>query len=197
MNLKSISFLLACALLVIAALLTPASPAAEAGTTAISDLPSGRGVYFRSARGWQSLRFTVMMPFPQNRVALEAMNLGGGRAITELPGPHAGTQIGDGRPTFYFRGVSPVDLYLVRTVIKPDYRLIIMPVSRDWFRDWARFRPRDVSAIDVQAVASDVVTVRPHAGLTPGEYTLAAVVDPANRWIRLGYDFGVGTSAAQ
>lgn len=54
-------------------------------------------------------------------------------------------QIGNGpRPTFYRRGITSSELYLVRAVSKADYRELRMPTSRH-FREWAHFSAKDVA----------------------------------------------------
>ena len=82
---------------------------------------------------------------------------------------------------------------LVRAATKADYRELRMPVSGH-FREWAHFSSADITLFDIQAVNSDVVTIKPGADLEPGEYALAAVFEPGAQWIRLGFDFGIVNS---
>jgi hypothetical protein len=124
-------------------------------------------------------------------VALEVLNVGSDHAIEVMPGAHAGVQIGNNqRPTFYLRGVTPAQLYLVRAVTKVEHRELIMPISRN-FQEWARYRAKDVTNMELQSVTVDVMTVKPLADLKPGEYVLASAFEPGAYWIRLGYDFGL------
>jgi hypothetical protein len=174
-------------------------PAAQPGNPAIAGLPAGRGIYYHAAQGWVALSPNVLVPFFEGRaVALEILNVGSDHAVVEMPGRRADVQIGnDARPTFYLRGITPAELYLVRAVSKADYRELRMPTSRH-FRQWAHFRASDVAEVDLQPLAADVVAVKPRADLKVGEYALASVFEPGDRWIRLGYDFGLtGGSAGQ
>ena len=188
-----ISSSIACAALFGVALLAQDNPPqARAATPDITGLPPARGIYYHAADEWVSLPFTILMPFNEGQAPLmEVVDVWADRAVAELPGPHAGIQIGnDTRPIFYLHGIAPNDLYLVRAVGKTDYREIRMPISAQ-FRKWAHFHAKDVADLEIQPLGGDVVSVRPRADLQPGEYALASVVEPGDRWIRLGYDFGV------
>ena len=169
-------------------------PAAQPENIDLAGIPAPRGVYYHAAGGWVTLPSTVLMPSLEGKaMVLEILNVGSNHAITELPGSHAGVQIAnDTRPTFYLHGVNPADLYLVRAFPKDDYRELRMPVSRN-FRNWAHFRGADLTPVEIQAVNGDVVAVKPSADLKAGEYALASVFQTADRWIRLGFDFGIVT----
>lgn len=190
-----ISSSIACGALLAVASLAQNTPPVPAGTLDFTTMPEDRGIYYHGMVGWKPLPLTVLMPFIQND-GLAYFNLGHAYAMQEMPGPHAYIQIrNDARPTFYLRGLSTNDLYLVRAVARADYRELRMPVSRH-FTEWAHYRSKDVTELDVQAVSPDVISVKPRGDLKPGEYALAASVDPGNYWIRLGYDFGVIPSGA-
>lgn len=163
---------------------------AQTGNADITGLPAGRGIYYHAAPGWVALQSTVLMPFSEDVRVLDILSLGPTHAVAEIPGPHAALQIGSTRPTFYARGISVAELYLVRGAPKADYRELRMPIGRN-FEEWAHFRAKDVTGIVTQRVAVDVVTVKPRTDLKPGEYALASVFDPGDRWIRLGYEFGL------
>lgn len=180
-----ISFLLACGTFLAGTLLAQENPA-------IAGLPAARGIYYHAAQGWVALSPTVLIPFFEGRAgALEILNVGSDHAIAEMPGRRADVQIGnDARPTFYLRGITSSELYLVRAVSKADYRELRMPTSRH-FREWAHFRAKDIADLDLQPMAADVVAVKPRADLKIGEYALASVFEPGDRWIRLGFDFGL------
>ncbi len=187
---------IACATFLVAALPAQDNPPA-AGNPVIAGLPTARGIYYHAAQGWVALSPRVLMPFFAGRpLALEILNVGSDHAIVEMPGPRADVQIGsDARPTFYLRGITADELYLVRAVAKADYRELRMPTSRH-FREWAYFRAKDVADLELQPLASDVVAIKPRADLKAGEYALASVFEPGERWIRLGYDFGLTGVAA-
>lgn len=165
-------------------------PGTQPGNVDLTGLPAARGIYYHAAPGWVALQSTLLVPFSDGSRVLDFLNLGSTHSIAEIPGPHAAVQIGNPRPTFYLRGITPSELYLVRSISKADYRELWMSNSRN-FRDWAHFRAEDVAGVDTQMVAADVVTVQPRASLKPGEYALASVFEPGERWIRLGYDFGL------
>jgi hypothetical protein len=189
----SIAAAIGCATLLTVAL--PAqdnAPPTPSGNMDITGIPPARGIYYRAANQWVVLSPQVLMPFWEGRAeALEILNVGSDHAIAEIPGSHSGVQIGnDARPTFYLHGISPADVYLVRAATKADYRELWMPVSRH-FREWAHFRAKDVTPVEIQAMNGDIVAIRPSADLKPGEYALASVFEPGERWIRLGFDFGI------
>jgi len=172
-------------------------PGAQVANADIAGLPAARGIYVHAGDGWVALQLTVLMPFTEEKAAIfEILNVGSDHAIAAIPGANAGVQIAaDTRPTFYLRGIRPTQMYLVRAVTKADHRELLMPISRN-FQEWAQFRPADVAGMELQAVAADIVTVKPLADLKPGEYVLASAFEPGARWIRLGYDFGLPAGRA-
>jgi hypothetical protein len=159
----------------------------------IAGIPPARGVYYRVASGWLTLSPNLLMPFWEGRSpALEVLNVGSDSVVAEIPGPRSGFQIGnDARPTFFLHGISPTDLYLVRAVSKRDYREIKMSVSRH-YREWAHYRDQDIVDLEVVGGNGDIIAVRPAADLKPGEYALSSAVQERERWVRLGFDFGIG-----
>jgi hypothetical protein len=84
-------------------------------------------------------------------------------------------------------------VYLVRAVTKEDYRELRMPVSRH-FNEWAHYRGKDLTDFQIQGVNGDIVAIKPRVDLKPGEYALTSVFEPGERWIRLGFDFGIAGS---
>jgi hypothetical protein len=190
-NRALITFSIACPAIFAAVLAAQQSqPAAQPGNADIAGLPAGRGIYYHAAPGWVALQSKLLVPFSDGSRVLNFLNLGSTHSIAEMAGPHAAVQIGNARPTFYLRGITPAELYLVRSIPKTDYRELWMANGRN-FREWAHYRSEDVTGIDTQTVGGDVVTVKPRADLKPGEYALASTLEPGERWIRLGYDFGL------
>jgi len=182
-----------CAALFSVALTAQDNPApSPPGSMDLTGIPEPRGIYYRSAGDWVTLQNTVLMPLWEGRAAaLEILNVGSDHTVAQMPGSHAVVQIGnDPRPTFYLHGISPADVYLVRATSKADYREVRMDVSRH-FWEWGHFRAKDVTDFEIQGVNGDVVTIRPSADLKPGEYTLASVYASGERWVRLGFDFGI------
>lgn len=183
----------ACAMLFGLALIAQDNPTpTPSGNMDLTGIPAPRGIYYHAADEWVVLSSTVLMPFAEGRgMALEILNVGSDHTVAEIPGPHSGVQIGsDVRPTFYLHGISPASVYLVRAMTKADYRELRMPISRH-FQEWAHFRTKDVTGIEIQAVNGDVVAIRPSTDLKPGEYALASAFEPGAQWVRLGFDFGI------
>jgi hypothetical protein len=189
---------IACATLLTAALVAQDNPPpVQSFNMDITGLPAQRGIYYRADGEWVALSSTVLMPFKEGKpLALAILNVGSDHSVAEIQGSHSGVQIGSGaRPTFYLHGISPSEVYLVRAVSKADYREVRMPVSRH-FGEWAHYRVQDVTDVEIQGVNGDVVAVRPNVDLKPGEYALAAAVQPGDQWIRLGFDFGIYSGGA-
>ncbi len=183
----------ACVMFLGAALVAQDNPApAPPSSIDLTGIPAPRGIYYRANGEWVVLSSTVLMPFAAGKgMALEILNVGSDHSVAEIPGSHSGVQIGnDSRPAFYLHGISPANVYLVRAASKADYRELRMPISRH-FDEWAHFRAKDVTDVQVQAVNGDVVVIKPSSDLKPGEYALASVFEPGSQWVRLGFDFGI------
>jgi hypothetical protein len=155
-------------------------------------IPQVNGIYYQTASGWAPLHSTVFMPMAAGGT-LQYFSLGHRRAVVEMPGSAAAFRVPNPRPTFAVRGLSPATgLYLVRSARKQGYREVSMPVAGA-FTQWARFRSKDLSEIELEPLSSDVVRVRPRADLPPGDYVLVSDLEPQYRAIRLGFEFGVTT----
>jgi hypothetical protein len=184
---------IACATLLTVALIAQDNPPqAPPGSMDLTGIPVPRGIYYHASDEWVTLSSKVLMPIWERKsAALEILNVGSDHTIAEMPGSHAGVQIGnDVRPTFYLHGISPADVYLVRFETKANHRELRMAISGN-FREGAYFRAKDVTDVEIRGVNGDVVAIRPSADLKPGEYALASVYQPGDRWIRLGFDFGI------
>jgi hypothetical protein len=176
-----ITFSLGCAAL---------APAALAQQNQTTEIPPESGIYYQTASGWAALRSTLMMPF-LTETAASFLSVGRRQAVVELPGSNSGFRIANARPTFAVRGLSPASgMYLVRSNRKQDYREIRMPIDGR-VTQWARFRAKDLSEIEMEPLFADVMRVRPHADLKPGEYVLVSDLEPRYRAIRLGFAFAV------
>src|SRR5262249_52500120 len=118
-------------------------------------LPWPRGVYMRAGSEWVGLPASPMVPMTGG-TARWLLGFGKNDAVAEMPGPHALVQIGNGKPTFYMRGIPPSGgIRLIRLAQKDDFREIRMPQSHD-FRQFTKFRPSDLVELDVRAVGGDV-----------------------------------------
>ena len=155
-----------------------------------TEIPPESGIYYQTASGWAALRSTLMMPFLTETVA-SFLSVGRRQAVVELPGPNSGFRVANARPTFVVRGLSPASgMYLVRANRKQDFRELRMPIGGR-ITEWARFRSKDLSEIEMEPLFPDVVRVRPRADLKPGEYVLVSDLEPRYRAIRLAFAFGV------
>jgi hypothetical protein len=65
-----------------------------------------------------------------------------------------------------------------------------MNYSRD-FSEWNHFSPKDLTDIEVQAIAPGLITVTPRTELPPGEYLILTAPDREFRAIQLCFEFSV------
>jgi hypothetical protein len=173
-------------LLFVFAMLFAGIVAAQAQSDVVQSLPLERGVYYRVGSGWVSLPYSMLVPSLESGGVKELLSVGRRGAVAEMPGPRAAVQITNPNPTFYIRGFSPaLGLHLVRGIEKRDYRELRMPIDRN-FREWAHFADKDMPAVDLELVGSDIVSMKPHAGLPSGEYAITSVLDPSGRSIHIG-----------
>lgn len=153
-----------------------------------SSIPNARGVYYRSDTGWVTLSGTVLMPMLQAGAA-DFFSVGGKTAVAEIPGLHATLQTTNARPTLYVRGF-PINsgIFLVKQTQRDEFREIRMPVSRN-FREFAHLK--GVREIEIRSVGNDLVAITPRADLPAGEYAIVSPIDPNDRMLKIGYDFGI------
>jgi hypothetical protein len=83
---------------------------------------------------------------------------------------------------------------VVRLTPRTDYRELIATI-RDVFAREPRmtFASGAPVGLDPATTADDVVTLRPTADLTPGEYLVIKFV-PGQPWLIEGYEFEVGAT---
>jgi hypothetical protein len=156
----------------------------------IINLPYGRGVYYDDPAGVVSLPWTTVVGYRDGWVR-DYFNVGHATTTIEVPGARAGLTIANTKPTFYVSGYpSGTRLYLVRGTEKQDYRQIKMTYSRD-FPEWNHISRKDLSDIEVQAVAPGLITVTPKTQLPPGEYLILTAPDREFRAIQLCFEFSV------
>jgi hypothetical protein len=176
------SFLITTAL---SAMLLPLLPAQD-----VASIPYSRGVYYHGDSGWIGLTGNMLMPMVESGAA-DFFSVGGKRAIMEIPGARATVQTTSVRPTLYVRGFSAnTGIFLVKETQKQEYREIQMSGSRN-FREFVHFRDKDLRAIEVQSVGNGLVSVKPMSDLAAGEYAIVSAIDANDRFIKIGYDFGV------
>jgi hypothetical protein len=160
----------------------------------VIQVPFGNGVYYQGSAGWINLPFSVLVPFPEMgwRYWLDLPR----NYHADVPGLHSGVALATNRPTFYLRGYQPgTDLRLVRQYEMTDYRRVKLDGSRD-SNVWAKFRPQDLTPVEVESIATGVVTVRPRTDLKPGEYALVAPAQKNLRGLNLAYEFSIVQSTA-
>ena len=165
-------------------------PAALAQQNQAPAIPPESGVYYQTASGWATLRSTLMMPFLTETVA-SFLSVGRRQAVVDMPGSNSGFRIANARPTFVVRGLSPATgMYLVRSNRKQEYREVRMPIDGN-ITQWAHFRSKDLTEIEIEPLFPDIVRVRPRVDLKPGEYVLVSDLEPRYRAIRLAFEFGI------
>lgn len=156
----------------------------------IINLPYGRGIFYDDPSGLVSLPATTVLAFRHGWVR-DYFNVGRASTTIEVPGARAGLSIANTKPTFYVSGYpSGTRLYLVRGIEKQDYRQIKMNYSGD-FEEWNRLSPKDLTDIEVQAVAPGLIAVTPKTDLRAGEYVILTAPDREYRAIQLCFEFSV------
>jgi len=156
----------------------------------VINIPAGRGIYYDDPSGLVPLPGTTLVPYHQTS-ALEYFGLGHAKKVVEVPGASAAFAVTNARPTFYINGYQAgTRLYLVHAAEKQDYREIRMEDIHN-FSEWASFSPKDLAALDLEAIAPGLVTLRPRADLAPGEYLIVSDVDRQFRMLQLCWEFRV------
>jgi hypothetical protein len=158
-------------------------------------IPPGSGAYYQTNAGWLAMHGTLLMPFFQDTVR-ETFGLGHSAANVDLPGPSVTFRVTSPKPTFVVRGLSPdTGLYLVRETHKDDFRRLRMTASKE-MSQWAHFRSKDLTAVDSEPLDSNVIRVRPHDDLKPGDYILVSGLESRFRAFLVGFEFHVTGSGA-
>ena len=177
---------LICALLYCALALgqQPAQPASAAG------LPTLKGVYYRAGTGWANLPYTLLWPY--NKSAWKWwLSVGGVDYFAELPGEHARVQMTDAQPVFYVRGLATqMGPRLIQFGAKDDFRRVKMLKTRN-FEPRVPFAGNTMRNVEIAQVGPNVVSIRPAANLTPGEYAIVTPAGPDQQRLYLGFDFRV------
>lgn len=172
------------------AILVPGLLKAQNNSAPTVAIPPGNGAYYQTNAGWQAMRGTLLMPFFQDTVR-ETLSLGHSAANVDLPGPIVTFRVTSPRPTFVVRGLSPdTGLYLVRETHKDDFRRLRMTASKE-MSQWAHFRSKDLTVVDAEQLDSNVMRVRPHGDLKPGNYILISDLESRFRAILVGFEFHV------
>src|SRR5262249_903502 len=138
---------------------------------------------------WVPLPRTLLVPMNQGE-ASQFFGFGT-HANSQLSGAHAIVRSSTARPTFYVRGFSPFDgLYLIKSKVKNEYRVLPMKVHRDVF-EGPDFRKGDGIDLEIRPITTNLASVQPRGDLRPGEYVIVMPPDANYRWLDLGFSFGV------
>jgi len=156
----------------------------------VINIPVGRGIYYDDPSGLVPLPGTTLVPYHQTSL-VEYLSIGRSKKVVEVPGASAAFAVANARPTFYINGYqSGTRLYLVHAAEKQDYREVRMEDSHH-FSEWASFSPKDLTALDLEAVAPGLITARPRVDLAPGEYLIVSDLDRDFRMMQLCWEFRV------
>jgi hypothetical protein len=169
-------------------------------STTVPGLPVPRGLYFQSRGGWSALDSVVLFPDVEARSKANWKVLGAWDRAREnrryvVPGRQARAQVAGPRPAFYLRGQRPERGWsVVRLTPQTDRRELIATIRDVFAREpHLTFASGAPVELDPATTADDVVTLRPTADLTPGEYLVFKFVQ-GQLWLIEGYAFEVGAS---
>jgi hypothetical protein len=169
-------------------------------STTVPGLPVSHGLYFQSTAGWSALDAVALFPeidahWKTNWKALGIWDHARESRRYVVPGRQARAQVVGPRPALYLRGQRPERLWsVVRLTAQTDHRELFATI-RDVFARQPRmtFTSGAPVELDPSVTADDVVTLRPTADLTPGEYLVIKFV-PGQPWLIEGYAFEVGAT---
>jgi hypothetical protein len=169
-------------------------------STTVPGLPVSHGLYFQSTAGWSALDSVALFPdveahWKANWKALGSWDRARENRRYVVPGRQARAHVAGPRPALYLRSQRPEHGWLVvRLTPRTDYRELIATI-RDVFAREPRmtFASGAPVGLDPATTADDVVTLRPTADLTPGEYLVIKFV-PGQPWLIEGYEFEVGAT---
>jgi len=169
-------------------------------STTVPGLPVSHGLYSQSTAGWSALDPVVLFPDVENRWKTNWKTLGALEHAREnrryvVPGRQARVHVTGPRPALYLRGQRPGRGWLVvRLTPQTDHRELIATIPDVFARDpRMRFASGAPVELDPAITADDVITLRPTADLTPGEYLVFKIVS-GQSWLIEGYAFEVGTT---
>jgi hypothetical protein len=168
-------------------------------STTVEGLPVSHGLYFQSSAGWSAMDSVVLFPDVQNHWKTNWRVLGSWDRAREnrryvVAGRQARAHVAGPRPALYLRSQRPERGWsVVRLTTQTDHRELNATI-RDVFAREPRmtFASGAPVVLDPATTADDVVTLRPTADLTPGEYLVFKFVSD-QPWLIEGYTFQVGT----
>jgi hypothetical protein len=169
-------------------------------STTVPGLPASHGLYFQSTAGWSALDSVILFPdvearWKANWKALGSWDRARERRRYVVAGRQARAHVAGPRPALYLRGQRPERGWsVVRLMPQTDHRELIATI-RDVFAREPRMKFASGAPVELESAttADDVVTLRPTADLTPGEYLVYKFVS-GQPWLIEGYAFEVGTT---
>jgi hypothetical protein len=178
-------------------LLAPNIPPYEPSTS-VQGLPIAAGLYYQAGTNWNSLDSVVVWPQIDYRFKTNWKTLGASDNALEIrhyvvPGRQAGVRVTGARPSFFLRGQRPDrGWWVLRLQAGADRREAITKIPDALsHRRTMSFQYGDPVNLEPTVTAADVVTLRPTADLTPGEYMVFKWV-PGQQWLIQGFTFQVG-----
>jgi hypothetical protein len=169
-------------------------------STTVTGLPVPHGLYFQSTAGWSPLDPVVLIPdvaarFKANWKTLGAVDRAAENRLYVVPGRQARAHVAGPRPVLYLRGQHPeYGWSVVRLTPQSDQRELVATIPDVFSREpRMKFASGAPVEMDPAIAADDVVTLRPSADLTPGEYLVFRFA-PGQPWVIEGYAFAVGTT---
>jgi hypothetical protein len=180
-------------------LLAPNIPPYEP-STAIPGLPVSRGLYFQSGSNWSVLDSVLLWPdidtrWRTNWKAIWSWDRAQEDRRYVVAGRQAAVHVTGPRPTFYLRAQRPERGWMILRLTPQSDRRELTARVPDVFARQPRLTFDTGSPIELEPTASadDVLTLRPAADLTPGEY-LVFKMAPGQSWLLEGYTFDIGTT---
>jgi hypothetical protein len=152
---------------------TPVNPA--------PGLPTGAGVYFSGASGWQQIPLQELWP-PYYSGSLSIRNY-----ETKLPITQPKVQVANGQPCFYVRAYPQPSEWSLAYLGEKDelYAKIDNQMRPQLHVSEVQLRP-----IKVEQVSTEIQTIKPQVALLPGDYALCKVV-PGSGDLLVCYPFRV------
>jgi hypothetical protein len=168
-------------------------------STIVPGLPVPHGVYFQSTAGWSPLDSVILLPNVRARSkanwkVLASWDYGREDRRYLVPGRQARARLAGARPVLYLRGQHPGrEWSMVRLTPQTDDRELITTIP-DVFATLPRIKFASGAPVGLESTltAEDVVTLRPTADLTPGQYLVFRFVSDQT-WVIEGYAFELGT----
>ncbi len=160
-----------------------------AQATAIQDIPSAPGVYYRQpAQSWINIPKAPILSSKLMGTGLFVETGGYTNLGTDVvcEGDKAKTRISDPMPTLFVKGIGPAeDVQIVRLTKKKAGRAFYKSSANSTIENKIGARKSDLRMVTVTRIEEGVIAVTPDSKLDAGEYLLV-IGEPDN-----SYDFGI------